>query len=121
MTNIKDLLASKTVLPSLANTQVSKSFGIVTRANEKDNVCDIIYIDNSGKRSNKTNVEVLIKSRDDNYFPHLYEYVEVEEIGNDNNIKITGTYICDKDSTYIERVDKDIYPSKKTVTRGKIS
>lgn len=120
MSEVKDLLSNKVVSPGIANNAVTESVGIVLRANEKENVCDIAYVNSAGKWERKSNIEYEIKNKKDDYFPKINEKIVLKE-SNDNQPIIKGALIDFVRDARPERTyKKDVQAGRKYQTRNKI-
>ncbi len=120
MSQVKDLLSGP-ARDAITNNAVSSSFGLVTKINEKENICDITYINSSGKLARKENVEIKIRTDKDDWFPETGELVTTEET-NDNQPIITGQLIRDfaQDVKPKRTYKKDVQAGRKYQTRNKI-
>ena len=110
MSEFSNLLSNNTVTKDLANNVQTRSFGRVSRANEKENVCDIIYENSAGKVDRVANVEVEIRTKKDDWFPKVGELVKTTET-NDNQPMIIGKLIRD----YAQDIKPDRYLKKDTM------
>lgn len=93
MSGIRNLV-SKNEVKETANKNVTSSQGIVLKSVEKENVCDILYINSFQKLTHRTNVEVEMRTKNDNWFPKPGQLVRTQE-SNDNNPTIVGEWIRD--------------------------
>lgn len=95
MSLLKRKIESNIVRPA---DQARRSFTTVAevmKGNEKNNTCDIRYIDKDGNVSNKKNVQVLIyNTAIVDWFPLKGEKVYIEDSG-DGNIIIKSKYTTD--------------------------
>ena len=121
MSTAKNLLSDRIVSPGITNNATTTSYGIVSKANEKENVCDITYVNSSGKVSRKENVEVQILNGRNDWFPKQGELVTTIET-NDNQPLITGQLIRDyvRDLKDKREYKKDIMASNKIKKRNRI-
>ena len=53
---ISEGIKQKTAIPVVSNNAVTECIGIVTKANERENLCDVTYINSSGKLDKKQNI-----------------------------------------------------------------
>ena len=122
MNELRDKLTTSVFTTNAANHIPVHSFGIVTKANEKENICTITYQNGKNKVETVENVEVKISTKNENWFPKVGELVETEE-ASDNKPIITGLLIRDyvrevkQDRTY----KKDVLPDNKGTVRGKVT
>lgn len=77
MSDLRELFNSKVVAPNIETSIYTKSYGIVIRANEKNNCCDIKYFDAKGRPCNRNNVFVKTNS-ENKWFPLPGMMVELE-------------------------------------------
>lgn len=77
MADINNLLQNKVVSPNVETIGYIKSYGVVIRSFEKDNVCDIKYLDAKNRIINKDRVFVKVTNNDD-WFPDPGDVVEIE-------------------------------------------
>lgn len=93
MSSLKDIVSNRVVSPNIDSSINTKSYGIVIKAYESENVCDITYFDAKNIQRNRNKVEVRLNSRTENWFPKNGEmvYVEVYE----ENVIITGEVVTD--------------------------
>lgn len=80
---ISEGIKQKTAIPVVSNNAVTECIGIVTKANERENLCDVTYINSSGKLDKKQNIEYRVKNKKDEWFPHEQDKVILNE-SNDN-------------------------------------
>lgn len=115
-------LISKSAIKEIANKTVSSSFGIVLKSVEKENVCDILYINSSNKMTHRADIEVEMRNKKDNWFPKPGDLVKTQE-SNDNNPVIVGQLIRDyaRDAKPERTLEKDVQPDKKATTRSRIN
>ena len=109
MSDIKSLLGNKVVSPNIDANRYIQSTGIVLRAYEKDNVCDIQYLDAQCRIKTKDKVEVLVKRSNDDWFPQAGDRIEVQIY--ENYVYITGQIITDYNTEVKPRqkLEQDIY------------
>lgn len=91
--SLKDTLTTRVVSPSVDSSISIRSYGIVRKANESENTCDITYFDAKNTQRNRNNVEVKVNNSNENWFPKEGQavYVEVYE----ENVIITGEIVSD--------------------------
>lgn len=92
MSDIKELLQNKVVTPNVETFGYVRSKGVIIHSYEKDNVCDIKYLDAKNRIINKDHVFVKIINNDD-WFPQPGEPVEVEV--NEQRVYIVGKIVND--------------------------
>lgn len=121
MSQIKNLLSGP-AREAITNNAKSESYGLVTKVNEKENVCEITYENSSGKLTRKENIEVRIRTDQDEWFPKTGDLVTTEET-NDNQPIITGQLIRDyaRDVKPKRIYAKDVQAGRKYQARGKIT
>ena len=122
MSELQDKLTTSIYLRNATNNTLTNSFGIVTKINEKENVCTITYKNSAGKLETAENVEVKITKRNDDWFPKIGELVEVQSV-NDNRPIIIGTLVRDyvQDIRETREYKKDVMPNNSSTIRGKIT
>lgn len=93
MSSLKDVISNRIVTPNVNTAFNTPSIGIVLKAYEDQNVCDIRYFDTSGTEQNRDRVEVRLTNKRENWFPSTGSmvYVDVYE----ENVTITGEVITD--------------------------
>lgn len=93
MSDLKEIVSNRVVSPNVDSSINIRSYGIVTKAYEPENACDITYFDAKNIQRNRNKVEVRLSSGTENWFPKDGEavYVEVYE----ENVIITGKVITD--------------------------
>ena len=118
MSDIKNILQNKVVSPSIETSTTSKTLGVVIRAYEKDNVCDVRYSDIKSRIVTKEKVEVMPKNMEDDWFPSSGTLVVVETYG--NSVFITGQVIKDysKEVRPYKKLQHDIYVDGGDATVG---
>ena len=114
-------LVSRTAKKELANNAVSSSYGLVLKSTEKENVCDIIYINSAKKMLRRANVEVEMRNKNDNWFPKPGDLIKTSE-SNDNNPTIVGQLVRDyaRDIKPNRILEKDVLPNNISIVRGQI-
>ncbi len=114
-------LVSKVSQNNIVNNALSSSYGIVLKSDEKENICDITYINRSGKMVHRSNVEVKMWTKKDDWFPKPGELVITQE-SNDNSPVIIGQLIRDyiRDVKPERTYEKDVQAGRKYQTRNKI-
>lgn len=93
MSSLKDVISNRIVTPNVNTAFTIPSIGIVLKAYEDQNVCDIRYFDTSGTEKNRDRVEVRLTNKRENWFPSTGSmvYIDVYE----ENVTITGEVITD--------------------------
>lgn len=114
-------LVSRTAKKEIANNAVSSSYGIVLKSTEKENVCDILYVNSAKKMVYRANVEVEMRNKQDNWFPKAGELIKTAE-SNDNNPTIVGQLIRDyaRDIKQDRILEKDVLPDNSGIIRNQI-
>lgn len=109
MSEIKNLINNKIVTPNLQTSQTTKSTGIVLKVYEKDNVCDIQYLDAQSRIKKKDKVEVLVRKDTDDWFPQIGAFVEVEVY--EDHVYIVGQIINNYDTQVKQKyqLKQDLY------------
>lgn len=105
---IKSLLQNKLVAPNVDTNNYSRSVALVLQAYEKDNVCDIKYLDAQSRIRNRERVKVKITNNDD-WFPQQGDIVEIEVF--QDVVIIIGSVVSDY-NTQIRpknKLKQDIY------------
>ena len=117
---------AKTLVSNVAkkdydNSVVGSAYGIVLKTNEKENVCDILYVKDSKKLIHKENTEVLLRDKNDNWFPKQGDLVTTRGSNNNDPI-ITGELIRDyaRDAKISRNLVNDVMPGNVDVVRGQI-
>lgn len=90
MRNLKDLLNNRLVTPNIETSGAFIGFGIVIRADEKNNCCDIKYLDRKSRTKNKKNVQVKYVSGSQ-WFPTEGSCVELSIT--QDEVYITGEFV----------------------------
>ena len=105
---IKSLLQNKLVKPAIDTSGLTKSVGIVLKSYERDNVCDIKYLDAQSRIRNREKIRVKITNNDD-WFPKPGDIVEIEII--EDTVIIIGSMITDYNTQVRPKneLKKDIY------------
>jgi len=120
MSEARNLLSNTVVSPGITNNAVTESIGIVLKSNEKENVCDIAYINSSGKWDRKTNIEYEVKGPKDDWFPKATEKIRLKE-SNDNQPIIIGPLMDFVKDIKPNRIyKKDVQAGQKYKVRNKI-
>lgn len=109
MTEIRDKVQNRAVNPIVSNNAVTECIGIVMKANERENICDVSYINSSGKYDRKENIEYRIKNKKDEWFPAEQDRVILHE-SNDNQPVIVNELV-----DYTKDWKKDRYVKKTDV------
>lgn len=93
MSSLKDVISNRIVTPNINTAFNTTSIGMVLKAYEDQNVCDIRYFDANGSERNRDKVEVRVTNKRENWFPSTGSmvYVDVYE----ENVTITGEVITD--------------------------
>lgn len=93
MSSLKDVISNRIVTPNVNTAFNTPSVGVVLKAYEDQNVCDIRYFDTSGTEQNRDRVEVRLTNKRESWFPSTGSmvYVDVYE----ENVTITGEVITD--------------------------
>ena len=121
MSEAKRLLSDKIVSPQITNNAVTETVGVVMTANEKENVCDVAYINSAGKWERKSNIPYEVKHEKDDYFPKSQSKIRLKE-SNDNQPIIIGALIDYIKDIKPKRVyKKDVMSNNHYLVRGKIS
>lgn len=121
MGQAKNLLSEKIAIPAITNNAVTLTTGVVLRSNEKENVCDVGYINSAGKWDRKNNVEYEVKNEKDDWFPKVRSKIVLKE-SNDNQPIIVGALLdYVKDIKPKRTYKKDVLPDNKGTVRGKIT
>ena len=105
---IKSLLQNKLVAPNVDTNNYSRSIALVLQTYEKDNVCDIKYLDAQSRIRNRERVKVKITNNDD-WFPQQGDIVEIEVF--QDVVIIIGSVVSDY-NTQIRpknKLKQDIY------------
>ena len=73
------------------------TIGIVTDSDESNNTCSILYIDKSGRKSNKDNVVVRLYGNGADWFPAIGDTVLIEDTGDTTVVvaRHVGNYSMD--------------------------
>lgn len=121
MSQVKDIISGP-AKEVVTNNALASSYGLVTRIDEKENVCDITYVDSSEKLVRRQNVEVLIRTNKDNWFPKVGELITTQET-NDNQPIITGQLIRDfiMDVKSNRTYDKDVQATNQSKIRNQMT
>ena len=93
MSDLKSTISNRIVTPNVNTAFNTPSTGLVKKAYEDENVCDITYFDSNGSPKNKSKVEVKVKSTRDNWFPQTGSLVSIEVY--EDNVIITGEVVSD--------------------------
>ena len=122
MSELQDKLTTSIYTRNAVNNTLVSSYGIVSKINEKENVCRITYQNSAGKAETLEDVEVKITKRNDNWFPKVGELVETQSVNGGKPI-IIGSLIRDyiQDVRENREYKKDILPDNKGTVRGKIT
>ena len=122
MSELKDKLTTSVFTTNAANNSAVSAAGIVTKINEKENVCTVTYAGDSGKIETAENIEVELHTKRDDWFPKVGELVKLQDINSARPI-ITGALIRDfvQDAKAERKYEKDVLPEQKGTVRGKIN
>lgn len=120
MTDAKTLV-SNVAKKDYDNSIVGSAYGIVLQANEKENVCDILYVKESKRLIHKENTEVLIRDKNDNWFPKQGDLVKTQG-SNNNDPVIIGELIRDyaRDAKDLRNLNLDVLPGVPGTIRNNI-
>ena len=106
---LKDVLQEKIVNPVVRSGGVIISIGKIKKADERNNLCDIFYVDKDGKPSNKDNVAIRLTGND-TWFPSKGDLVAIEDRG--SAVCVIGPAIKDYAAEEREKhkPTKDVHP-----------
>lgn len=120
MSILKKIIRDDIVNPTLQiRGSITNGLARITRADEINNICSVIYIDKDGYKSNKDNIYVKIYTPGlITWFPSVDEIVTIEEQNGDP--VITGPYegsynINSRSETILK---EDIYSDSFSETAG---
>lgn len=103
---------NRAVNPIVSNNAVTECIGVVMKANEKENVCDVSYINSSGKYDRKENIEYRIKNKKDEWFPAEQDRVILHESNDNQPIIVNELIDYTKDLKQNRYIDKpDVFAS----------
>lgn len=89
MSEIKNKIKTSIADPAAESRKVTLQTGIVIKANEKSNTCNVSYIRNDGKKINEENVPLLLNNISNMmWFPKEKEEVLIQI--RENNVYILG-------------------------------
>ena len=89
MNEIKNKIKTSIADPAAESRKVTLQTGIVIKANEKSNTCNVSYIRNDGKKINEENVPLLLNNISNMmWFPKEKEEVLIQI--RENNVYIIG-------------------------------
>jgi len=117
---------AKTLVSNVAkkdydNSIVGSAYGIVLQTNEKENVCDILYVKESKRLIHKENTEVQIRDKNDNWFPKQGDLVKTQGSNNNDPI-IVGELIRDyaRDAKDLRNLKLDTLPDTSSIVRNSV-
>ena len=120
MSELKNIFTDRVTSPAITNNAVTQTVGVVLKANEKENVCDVGYINSAGKYQRKRNVEYEVKNKKDDWFPEVRDKIVLKE-SNDNQPVIIGALLdYTKDIRPNRRYKKDVMPKNYGAVRGQL-
>lgn len=118
MNNLKELLNTKLVTPSIESQTHKRTCGIIINAYEKENTCDVQYYDAKNHFQYKERVEVKLTGANNNWFPSNGALVEIELF--DDKVFIIGEVIIDFNTQIKPKLTlkKDIYANGSDTSVG---
>ena len=118
MGSIKKIIQNKMINPDGHNRKSLWSAAQVVKGDEKNNVCEIDFIDKDGNRRNKKNVKVMLYGGSSNWFPADNDFVMVEDRGSQVFIvdKFVGNYRQEVSAK--QTLTKDVHSDANTSTAG---